>query len=288
MRGVVGVMRLALAVVTVVLLGCSAPAWAGEVSVSVSVVEQQKGGRFTYVLVRLVALPGEHNQVAVSGDARAVRVSDIGAAPVAGDGCTLDEPTAVRCPLPLLTRSPSPQLEIDAGDEHDTLTVDLRGVRVRLLGGDGDDRLAVDGDSPDGDGTELLGGDGDDTITGGRHFDVIEPGPGADVVDAGGGKDWVRAQDEPGGLANDRLSGGPGTDFISYGNPPRGVRVDLSTGEAGKPGERDIVGAFENVHGTVHADVLIGDEGQRAGSERAGRRPDRRPRRRRHAPGRAW
>ena len=194
-------MRLVFAVMIVVLLGCSTPVQAGEVSVSIDVVEQQKGGRFTDVLVRVVAAPGERNQVTVSGDARALRVSDIGAAPVAGDGCTLDEPTVVRCPLPSVTDSPPPRLEIDAGDGDDTLTVGLRGVRVRLAGGDGDDHLAVLDDSPDGDGSDLLGGDGDDTITGGRHFDVIEPG------------------------------------------------------------ERDIVSAFEDVDGTRHADVLIGDDG---------------------------
>ncbi|WP_063297037.1 Ig-like domain-containing protein [Pseudovibrio sp. Ad37] len=59
----------------------------------------------------------------------------------------------------------------------------------------------------------------------------------------------------------DTLDGGAGWDTLDYYNSPAGVSVNLTTGEvSGGHAEGDVIANFENVHGTHHNDVLLGDE----------------------------
>lgn len=100
--------------------------------------------------------------------------------------------------------------------------------------------------------TLIAGGDGDDELHGGASDDEIDPGIGDDVVSGGGGSDRLAA-DIPQGAS------------LPYRTTPRtaGVVVDLAAGVM-RPlagGEQDTVSGFEDVRGTVFADLLLGDDG---------------------------
>jgi Ca2+-binding RTX toxin-like protein len=101
--------------------------------------------------------------------------------------------------------------------------------------------------------TDVDGGPGDDVIIGSTGSDYIFPGGGHDSVRGQNGADFI-------GLARDHerddLRGGGGTDDLDYYG--KAVRVDLRTGLVTAKGERDRIGGFELVHGTTHADTLLG------------------------------
>ncbi|NJC39803.1 Ca2+-binding RTX toxin-like protein [Brevundimonas alba] len=64
-----------------------------------------------------------------------------------------------------------------------------------------------------------------------------------------------------GGVGNDALVGGAGTDTADYSAAPAGVRVQLNTGVASNDGNggTDTLTGIENVSGSAFDDVLIGD-----------------------------
>jgi Ca2+-binding RTX toxin-like protein len=129
----------------------------------------------------------------------------------------------------------------------------------------------------------ICAGGGDDEIYGGPGNDKIKGGDGIEVIAGRGGNDWIWAG--PGPLAelygeggNDRLFGGPGSDdwlvggpgddvmnggrgrdVVLFGDSPRGVHADLSTGEATGHGNDRMV-SVEIVAGTPFDDVLSGDD----------------------------
>ncbi|MCK2216874.1 hypothetical protein MF672_024220 [Actinomadura sp. ATCC 31491] len=115
-------------------------------------------------------------------------------------------------------------------------------IRVRAL--DGDDVVTNATSFP----AELNGDPGNDRLIGGSGPDVLIGGAGADV-----------------------LQGGAGSDTAGYSGPPTstGVRADLdgATGDDGSAddgpaGARDTIAAdVENLEGTNHDDVLIGNAG---------------------------
>jgi hypothetical protein len=132
---------------------------------------------------------------------------------------------------------PGVDVVVRAGAGDDTVTVE-RGVTVRvtLLGGAGDDRLA--------------GGVGDDTLLGGRGRDTLLGGAGSDRILGGAGGDYL-----DGGQGDDRLTGGAGDD-TAYGLDGvdrvwGGTGRDYLDGGAGA----DILG------GDTGADVLTGGRG---------------------------
>ena len=90
----------------------------------------------------------------------------------------------------------------------------------------------------DGAANHLKGNAGDDELRGGGGGDVLEGDAGAD-----------------------RLDGGAGTDWASYLRSDTGVTVDLEegTGERGHA-RGDTIVWVENVRGSGHADLLIGDD----------------------------
>ncbi len=165
----------------------------------------------------------------------------------------------------------------------------------RLLGGAGDDMLEG-GAGAD----QLFGGAGADTVSyagsdrgvivylsegtvkrgdaegdvivnfenvlGSVHGDVLGGDDGANRLFGGGGNDRLLGAGGDdvleGGAGADQLFGGAGVDTVSYAGSARGVIVYLSEG-TGKRGhaEGDVIVNFENVLGSVHGDVLGGDDG---------------------------
>jgi len=163
---------LALGAALIALLCSAASAAAATVSVEDNVL-------------RIVAAPGEENDLALSADvaASSFYVTDAGAPLIAGPGCTPTD-IGVTC-----VTAADPRVDLKAGDLDDSVAV--YGPAPALLdGGDGDDRLT--------------GGDGDDTILAGAGADFADGGDGDDVVEVrdrlsdsawcGSGRDSVRAE----------------------------------------------------------------------------------------------
>ncbi len=169
------------------------------------------------------------------------------------------------------------------------------GSANRLSGGDGDDML--DGGAG---ADRLLGGAGVDTVSyagsdlgvivylsegtvkrgdaqgdvivnfenvlGSVHRDVLGGDDGANRLSGGGGNDRLlgAAGDDmlEGGAGADQLFGGAGVDTVSYAGSDRGVTVYLSEGTVKRgDAQGDVIVNFENVLGSVHGDVLGGDDG---------------------------
>ena len=105
-----------------------------------------------------------------------------------------------------------------------------------------------------------------ENVLGSGYGDVLRGDDSANQLSGGGGNDRLsgRGGDDvlEGGAGADRLSGGGGNDTVSYAESDWGVRVYLETG-TGKGGhaEGDVIMDFENVLGSVHGDVLGGDDG---------------------------
>jgi Ca2+-binding RTX toxin-like protein len=109
-------------------------------------------------------------------------------------------------------------------------------------------------------------GAGDDTLNGGGANDLIIDGPGNDFVAGGAGDDqfYPELGLDPVDQGADRYYGGAGQDHLYYdgGERSTGVRVTFDdAADDGASGEGDDVhDDVEIVRGTVHDDVLIGDE----------------------------
>jgi Ca2+-binding RTX toxin-like protein len=130
----------------------------------------------------------------------------------------------------------------------------------------------------------ICGRGGDDFIKGGLGNDKIKGGGGIESILGGGGRDRIRAgpgivEEIFGGRGDDRLFGGPGVADELFGGPgddlmnggsgrdivvfvesPRGVDVDLSSGEATGHGNDRMI-SVEAAFGTFFNDVLYGDDG---------------------------
>jgi Ca2+-binding RTX toxin-like protein len=161
-----------------------------------------------------------------------------------------------------------------AAGENDALAADVESVR----GGGGDDHLTGNGEANTLDGgagndrIAGLGGDdslygdrGDDSVDGGAGADSLAGGPGRDTVRGGGGNDSLSVGEHTGegiDIDPDLYDGGAGDDRLSYSWTSRAVTVSLDgVANDGKAGENDNAVAIENISGTNHDDVLIGDSG---------------------------
>jgi Ca2+-binding RTX toxin-like protein len=95
-------------------------------------------------------------------------------------------------------------------------------------------------------------------LRGTREDDVIEGAGGDDELYGDAGFDHLA-----GGEGADHLDGGADTDTAEYRDSRVGVAVDLSSGKGYfGPAEGDTLVDIENVTGSQHADLLIGDSEQ--------------------------
>ena len=118
-----------------------------------------------------------------------------------------------------------------------------RTVNEVFYAGDGDDRV--------------FASDGNDTVYGQGGDDFLTGGSGDDKIFGGSGDDFMRGD---GGA--DILDGGSGRDMIDYLDSPEGVQVNLATGAvSGGSATGDVISNIEDVLGSHHDDVLIGDGG---------------------------
>uniref|UniRef100_UPI00286C5FAE calcium-binding protein n=1 Tax=Sphingomonas sp. TaxID=28214 RepID=UPI00286C5FAE len=109
----------------------------------------------------------------------------------------------------------------------------------------------------------LTGNGGDNWLWDGADGDSTVAASGDDVISAGGGNDLVEV-----GNGNDVVSGGTGTDTLSFlGGQTEisaaGVTFSLALQGAAQATEQGSLNAsgFENVSGSIHDDVLTGDNG---------------------------
>ena len=143
---------------------------------------------------------------------------------------------------------------LDGGSGDDCLIMDGEDNGAFIDGGDGYDRVQVEGNL----GVILdLGTAHVEHFTGGAGADqVFNSGSADTTVLAGAGDDVVHS-----GAGADVLDGGSGSDILSYATSAAGVSVDLATGAAsGGSAEGDVISGFENLVGSTHDDRLTGDE----------------------------
>ena len=102
----------------------------------------------------------------------------------------------------------------------------------------------------------LFGSSYDDELRGNDGANTILGNTGDDVLSGAGGADWLR-----GDAGADTINGGAGFDTAAYSSSSAGVTVDLATGQNhGGDAEGDILTDIEKLIGSVHADVLSGNE----------------------------
>ena len=174
----------------------------------------------------------EANRVTVSLSGASIRVTDTGATPTAGAGCTLSGRT-VSCPRAGLT-----DLVADLGDRGDRLGISRAvALRSRVRGASGNDALGGGG-GPD----ELDGGGGRDTVSYSGRGDAIAVtlGGGADDGGPGEGDNLVSIEQLVGTAGNDVLTGGGA-----------GERIDGFRGD-------------DRIDGGGGSDALVGGQGQDA------------------------
>jgi Ca2+-binding RTX toxin-like protein len=132
----------------------------------------------------------------------------------------------------------------------------------------------------------LLGGEDGDALSGGATEDALVDGSGSDFVDAAGGDDAVPNNQGTDHLAagpgddlfisnsiceGDLLDGGDGNDNANWANFNSAVALDLGQGLAGlvgsgrqpqcASGARSNLHALEDLEGSNHDDMLVGDAG---------------------------
>jgi Ca2+-binding RTX toxin-like protein len=111
-------------------------------------------------------------------------------------------------------------------------------------------------------------------ITGTRFDDFISGNSVANTFDGGAGADYIdgRSGDDTliGGFGNDTLNGSKGNDTVSYNYADTGMRVLLKMDSAGGQAHRilangttvleDSLIAVENIIGSRHSDILVGND----------------------------
>lgn len=103
------------------------------------------------------------------------------------------------------------------------------------------------------DGT-VTGAHGNDEVYG---FEQVRGGSGNDLLVGDAGNNWLRGM-----AGDDTLDGGDGIDTADYSESTAGVEIDLiHQQQVAGPNGADTLLNIENVRGSNHADLLIGDEG---------------------------
>jgi Ca2+-binding RTX toxin-like protein len=230
-----GLLRAGTAIT--VALAMMVPGTPAQADTTVGTIEVVDGTR-----IELTSGVGRQNYIWVSRSGLVVTIDDRFPM-VPGPGCEpilSDDMTWFRC----TTSSTATLVEIDTGDENDTVVNDTD-VSMHADGGAGDDTLAGGsvGDRLDGgDGDDALHGRGDsDELFGRAGRDVIHAGDGGDELDGGDDSDILLGQSE-----NDDIQGGAGDDQIEGGDAD-----DAISGDAGD----------DVLHGDTGYDVIQGGSG---------------------------
>jgi hypothetical protein len=189
-----------------------------------------------------VAAAGEANRVVVTRlDDYAVQVSDPGAVIAPGENCIAVDPHTARCSIPAAGPGRPPFMQL---------------ARVEL--GDGGDSAEVLPDSKPV-ALDADGGAGDDRLTGALLADHLNGGGGRDELQGNGGDDALDDGDTTTTADGDVMSGGDGTDSVSYAARTAAVVVDLADpAPDGQRGEADILSSIESVTGGSADDWLEG------------------------------
>ena len=105
---------------------------------------------------------------------------------------------------------------------------------------------------------DIYGAAGNDNLTGGAGDDILSGGTGHNFLWGNDGNDTFLA-----GPGADVFAGGNGIDTVRYEQSHAGVTVNLAAGTAasGGDGAGDIFTSIENITGSTHDDLLIGDAG---------------------------
>jgi Ca2+-binding RTX toxin-like protein len=147
----------------------------------------------------------------------------------------------------------------------DNLTSTNEAIYCEILGGDGNDTLALSPGLPRG---LIDGGAGNDVIFGSVNADYLYGGSGNDTIEGGGINDFV-----DGGSGNDNITahgiifGGSGNDTINAPDSDNVIdRIDCGAGNdncnAGDGNDRVIGGAGnDSLNGGDGADILVGGSG---------------------------
>ena len=103
----------------------------------------------------------------------------------------------------------------------------------------------------------------DDVLIGDESANVFLGDEGNDTLSGGDGDDWLDGQ-----AGADTLDGGDGRDVASYSNSPSGVTLNLSVKDAndyvsgsGGDADGDRLRNIQDIQGSDHDDVLVGDSG---------------------------
>jgi Ca2+-binding RTX toxin-like protein len=125
-----------------------------------------------------------------------------------------------------------------------------------IIGQDANDKIFGNGGYYD----LIFGGGGNDTVTGGSGgFDFLRGGDGNDVLIGLGDEDLLRGE-----AGFDTLDGGAWFDRADYANSTSRVLVNLALGLAVEDGfgTTDKLINIEDVRGSAHDDVIVGDGGE--------------------------
>ncbi len=102
----------------------------------------------------------------------------------------------------------------------------------------------------------LVAGSGDDVIVGNAIANDLNGRDGNDQIWGSGGDDILE-----GGAGADRLDGDAGMDWAAYRDSDAAVTINLAEGIVqGGHAEGDILTEIENILGSAHDDVLVGDD----------------------------
>src|SRR5215467_16337087 len=95
------------------------------------------------------------------------------------------------------------------------------------------------------------------TVASADQGDVLHGFGGNDMLFGGSGDDLL-----DGGPGADTMLGGAGSDTADYSSSAAGVTVNLAAGlGSGGDAQGDVLGGIENIVGSAHDDVLMGDSG---------------------------
>ncbi|MBW6438249.1 hypothetical protein KZ829_31435 [Actinoplanes hulinensis] len=246
----------------------AAPAQAA--STGIVSVTYSKAAEAPYLVFK--AGSGKRNSVVVSRSGQTLTIDDR-VTLRAGKGCKAvkGDRTRVRCAIPADLGGLS--FTLGSGDDRITDTSGL-GIFVKagpgrdtmvggtgpdsLFGGTGSDRLYSNG------GDDFLVGDtGHDTLVAGAGNDYLNGGNGNDLEYGGDGDDTLSQGNETTATDADRLSGGAGSDMVSYSGRQKALSADADgvTGDDGRSGEGDTIISAEYIVGGLGDDRLSGTAG---------------------------